>query len=120
MMIASAGGLVGCGQSRCSGRLTPQLLILRLMTLGLARCWRSGSGPARISVIACSCALLIVWGGKSRLGAGGAAGGAEAARERQSVGVEVGLQCGVVHQAADRVVGGEVAVGLLVDAVGCL
>ena len=35
-----------------------------------------GEGSARISAIACSCAASILWGGKSRLGAGGAAGGA--------------------------------------------
>ena len=34
MVIASLGGLVGWGQLRCSGRLTGQLLILRLMTRG--------------------------------------------------------------------------------------
>jgi len=33
---------------------------------------------------------------------------------------EVGLQRGVVHHATDRVVGAEVPVGLLVDAVGVL
>lgn len=72
---------VGLGGWRCSGRLTDQLLILRLMTCGLERRRRSGSGWARISAIACSCALLVVRGGKSRLGAGGAAGSAEAADE---------------------------------------
>ncbi len=81
-MIASLGGLAGLGQLRCSGRLTPQLDILRLMTRGLARSRRSPSVSARISVIACSLAVAIVWGGKSRLGAGTAAGGPEAAGER--------------------------------------
>ena len=79
-MTASVG-LVGWGQLRCSARFTAQLLILRLMTCGLER-RRSGSGWARISVIAYSCASLIVWGGKSRLGAGGSAGSAEASDER--------------------------------------
>jgi hypothetical protein len=80
--MTSLAGLVGWGRSRCSARLTAQLLILRLMTCGLERRRRSPSGLARISAIACSCAPLIVWGGKSRLGAGGAAGGAEASDER--------------------------------------
>src|SRR6266571_3465145 len=120
MVIVSSAGLVGWGQSRCSGRLTRQLDILRLMTRGLVRRRRSGRSSARISVIACSCAAVIIWGGKSRLGAGAAAGGAEAADERQSVGVEVGPERGVVHQPADRVVGVQVAVGFLVDAVGLL
>jgi hypothetical protein len=70
MEIASLGGLVGLGGLRCWGRLTGQLLILRLITRGLVRSRRGPSRSARISVIACSCALLIVWGGKSRLGAG--------------------------------------------------
>jgi hypothetical protein len=73
--MLSSAGLVGLGGWRCSVRLTGHLDILRLITCGLERRRRSGSGWARISVIACSCALLIVWGGKSRLGAGGAAGG---------------------------------------------
>jgi hypothetical protein len=51
--MVSSAGLVGWGQWRCSGRLTPQLDILRLMTRGFWRGRRSGSGPARISVIAC-------------------------------------------------------------------
>jgi hypothetical protein len=80
--MTSLAGLVGWGQLRCSARLTAQLLILRLMTCGLERSRRSPNGWARISVIACSCASLIVWGGKSRLGAGGSAGGAEASDER--------------------------------------
>lgn len=54
------------------------------------------------------------------MGAGAAAGGSEASGERQSVGIEVGLERGVVHQAADRVVGAQVAVGFLIDAVGLL
>ena len=54
------------------------------------------------------------------MGSGAAAGGAEALDEGQSVGVKVGLQGGVVHHAADRVVGAQVAVCLLVDAVGVL
>ena len=118
--MLSSGGLVGWGQLWCSARLTGQLLILRLMTRGFSRARRCGSGWARISVIACWCAAAIVRGGKPRLGSGAAAGGAEAADERQSVRDEVGLECGVVHHAPDRVVGGEVAVGFLVDAVGGL
>jgi hypothetical protein len=42
--MVSSGRVVGCGQFRCSGRLTPQLLILRLMTRGFSRRRRSGSG----------------------------------------------------------------------------
>jgi len=80
--MASLVGVVGCGQLRCSCRLTPQLLILRLMTLGFWRRRRCGSGSARISAIAWWCALVIVRGGKPGLGAGAAARGAEAANER--------------------------------------
>jgi len=68
--MASAAGVVGWGQLRCPGRLTPQLDILRLMTRGLRRRRRSGRGSARISTIVCSCAAARLWGGKSRLGAG--------------------------------------------------
>jgi hypothetical protein len=89
--MASVGGLVGLGGLWCSARLTPQLLILRLMTLGLVRRRRGASCSARISAIACSCAVAIVRGGKSRLGAGAATGGPQAAGEGQSVGVEVAL-----------------------------
>lgn len=39
------------------------------------------SGCARISVIACSCAALRLWGGKSRVGAGAAPSGPQAAGE---------------------------------------
>lgn len=81
-MTVSSAGLVGWGQLRCSGRLTPQLDILRLITRGLRRGRRFGSGSARISAIATSRAAAMLWGGKSRLGAGGAARGAEAADER--------------------------------------
>ena len=81
-VIASAAGAVGLGGLRCSGRLTAQLDILRLITRGFWRRRRSGSGPVRISAIACSCAAARPRGGKSRLGAGAAAGGAEAAHER--------------------------------------
>jgi hypothetical protein len=49
MATASAGYLVGCGQSRCSVRLTPKLDILRLTTRGLARSRRAGSTSKRIS-----------------------------------------------------------------------
>jgi hypothetical protein len=77
--MVSAGGLGGL---RCSGRLTGQLDILRLITRGLVRCRRSPSRSARISVIACSWAVAIVRGGKSRLSAGAAAGGPEASGER--------------------------------------
>jgi hypothetical protein len=51
--MALAAGVAGWGQLRCSGRLTGQLLILRLMTRGFSRWRRSGSGWARISAIAC-------------------------------------------------------------------
>jgi len=70
MLIASSARFVGLAGFRCSGRLTGQLDILRLMTLGLVRSLRDGSRSARISVIAYSWALLIVRGGKSRLRAG--------------------------------------------------
>jgi hypothetical protein len=89
--MASLGGLVGLGGFRCSGRLTAQLLILRLMTLGLLRKRRGRSRSERISAIACSWAVAIVRGGKSRLGAGAATGGPQAADERQSVGISVGV-----------------------------
>src|ERR1700730_2206271 len=118
IVIRSSGARVGWGQVGCCGPLTCQQGALRLMRRGLARRRRSGSGSSRISLIACSCAALRLWGGKSRVGAGAAAGGAQAAGERQSVGVKVGFEGGVVHQAADRVVGAEVAVGLLEDTVG--
>jgi len=81
MVIASRGGLVGLGGFRCSGRLTPQLDILRLITRGLVRSRRGWSVLARISVIACSWAVAIVRGGKSRLCAGAAAGGPQASGE---------------------------------------
>jgi hypothetical protein len=74
--MLSSAGLAGWCQSRCSGRLTGQLLILRLMTRGFSRGLRWGSGLARISAIAWLCALSVLWGGKSRLGAGAAACGA--------------------------------------------
>jgi hypothetical protein len=80
--MASLGCLAGWGALRCPGRLTPQPDILRLMTRGFARSRRSGSGSARISVIAWSCAAVRLWGGKSRVGSGAAAGGAEASDER--------------------------------------
>ena len=50
--MLSLAGLAGGGQLRCSGRLTAQLLILRLMTRGFSRGLRWGSGWARISAIA--------------------------------------------------------------------
>ncbi len=53
MVIESLTGVAGLGGLRCSARLTGQLLILRLMTLGLRRARRSGRGLARISTIAC-------------------------------------------------------------------
>jgi|HubBroStandDraft_6_1064221.scaffolds.fasta_scaffold1279115_2 hypothetical protein len=80
--MASLGGLVGFGGLRCSGRLTGQFDILRLITRGLDR-WRRGPCVlARISAIACSWAVAIVRGGKSRLGAGASAGGPQASGER--------------------------------------
>src|SRR5450755_745406 len=72
------------------------------------------------SATACWWAVAMLWGGKSRVRAGAAARGAEACGERQSVGGEVGGERGVVHQPADRVVGAQVAVGFLVDAVRVL
>jgi len=79
--MASLGGLVGLGGLRCWGRLTGQLDILRLITRGLVRGRRGPSCWARISAIACSWAVAIVRGGKSRLGAGAAAGGPNASGE---------------------------------------
>jgi hypothetical protein len=73
--VVSLGGLVGLGGLRCSGRLTGQLLILRLITRGLDLSRRGPSVLARISPTASSCAVVIVRGGKSRLGSGAAAGG---------------------------------------------
>jgi hypothetical protein len=80
--MVSLGGLVGLGGLRCSGRLTAQLDILRLMTRGLVRSRRGPSCSARISVITCSWAVVRVRGGKSRLGSGAAAGGPERSGER--------------------------------------
>jgi hypothetical protein len=120
MVVESSAGLVGWGQLWCSGRLTGHLDILRLITRGFLRGRRLGSGSARISAIACRCAVAIVRGGKPRVGAGAAVGGTEAADERQSVWNEVGGERGVVHHSPDRVVGSEMTVGLLVDAIGRL
>ena len=80
--MVSSACLVGLGQLRCSGRLTGQLDILRLITRGLVRSRRGPSLSARISVTACSWAAASVRGGKSRLGSGAAAGGAQASGER--------------------------------------
>jgi len=91
MVIASAGGSVGLGGLRCSARLTAQLLILRLITRGLVRSRRGPSVLARISLIASSWAAAIVRGGKSRLGAGAAAGGPQASGERQSVWIKIAV-----------------------------
>ena len=89
--MASRGVLVGLGGLRCAERLTGQLDILRLITRGLDRSRRGPSVSARISAIACSWAVASAVGGKSRLGAGAAAGGPEASGERQAVGIEVSL-----------------------------
>jgi hypothetical protein len=80
--MASPGAWVGLGGLWCSARLTGQLLILRLITRGLDRSRRSPSVSAMISAIACSCAVAIVRGGKSRLGAGAATSGPQASGER--------------------------------------
>jgi hypothetical protein len=50
--------------------LTFQLDILRLMTLGFCRSRRGANGSARISATAWWRAVWMLWGGKSRLGAG--------------------------------------------------
>ena len=47
--MASLGGFVGLGGFRCSGRLTPQFDILRLITRGLVRSRRRPSRSATIS-----------------------------------------------------------------------
>jgi len=80
--MVSLVGLVGFGGLRCSGRLTGEFDILRLITRGLDRCRRGPSVLARFSATACSWAVWIVRGGKSRLGAGASAGGPQAAGER--------------------------------------
>jgi hypothetical protein len=80
--MASLSDLVGFGGLLCCRRLTGQFDILRLITRGLDRSRRGPSVFARISPIACSWAVAIVRGGKSRLGAGAAAGGPQAAGER--------------------------------------
>jgi hypothetical protein len=82
MVTASLGGKVGLGGLRCSERLTGHLDILRLITRGLVRSRRGPRVLARISLIASSWAAAIVRGEKSRLGAGAAAGGPQAAGER--------------------------------------
>jgi hypothetical protein len=67
MLIVSLAVFDGWGQLRCSGRLTAQLLILRLMTLGFWRGRRGGSGSARISATARCWAVSMLWGEKTRL-----------------------------------------------------
>ena len=59
-------------------RLTGQLLILRLMTRGLARLRRSGLMVSRISSRTLWRASFRVVGGKARRLAGASAGGPEA------------------------------------------
>ena len=61
--------------------------------------------------------LVSVSGRKARLGAGRSSGGAEAAYEREPLRDQVGVERRVVHQAPDRVVGGEMPPGFPVDAV---
>src|SRR2546429_211267 len=51
---------------------------------------------------------------------GGAAPGAQGGGERQPVGVDVSGDGGLVHQPAQRLVGDQVRVEFLVDAVGIL
>jgi hypothetical protein len=55
----------GLGGLRCSGRLTAQLLILRLMTRALVRGRRWGSSSKSSSWVAWSWAALSALGGKS-------------------------------------------------------
>jgi len=62
MVMTCSGGF---GGSRCSGRLTAQLLILRLMTLGFWRRRRCGSSSKSSSWVAWSWAALSVVGGKA-------------------------------------------------------
>src|ERR1035437_5073019 len=108
--MASPGGVVGLGGLRCSGRLTGQLDILRLMTRGLDRSRRGPSVSARISTIACSCAVAIVRGRTARGGGRRLRGppGWWGTKER-GWGFGVAVQGGVVHQPADRVVRAQVA-----------
>ncbi len=68
--MLSLACVAGWGRLRCSGRFTPHLDILRLMTRGFLRGRRSGSASARISAIACLYAASMLRGGKTRLCAG--------------------------------------------------
>lgn len=49
MVIASANGLLGCGNDRCTALFLGHLLIFTLMTRGLIRLRREGSTSSEIS-----------------------------------------------------------------------
>ena len=68
---------VGASGLRWRARLTGQLLILRLMTRGLARLRRVGLMVSRISSRTLWRASFRVVGGKARLPAGAPPGGPE-------------------------------------------
>jgi hypothetical protein len=118
---AWAGGGVGCGQPRWRARLTPKLLILRLTTRGKARSRRAGSSRSAISRVIRASALATGSGGNGHrhLAGGGdlAADDAQAADERQPVGVHVLVQGGLVHQPPDRQVDQKHAPDLLLHAL---
>src|SRR5829696_490556 len=120
MTTASAGASIGWGQARCLARLTPKLLILRLTTRGKARSRRTGRSRSAISRVTCVSVLACGSGGDSRLSGGGdlAADDPQAADKRQPVGIEVVIQGGLVHEAADGVVDQQHAPDLLGDHLG--
>jgi hypothetical protein len=95
--IASFGGRVGWGQRRWVARLTPKLLILRLTTRGLDRSRRVGSRWRRSSVRVSLMALSRRSGGKAGLAGDLAADHAQRTHKRQPVGVDLSLECGLVH-----------------------
>lgn len=86
--MACSGGF---GGSRCSGRLTAQLLILRLMTRGLLRWRRVGSSSKSSSLVAWSWAALSAVGGKAGVGPGRSACDAQGAGEGEAFGIVPGL-----------------------------
>ena len=118
MATASAGFRVGCGQCRCSARLTPKLDILRLTTRALERWRRIGRRWRAISCRPSAKAAARRSGGKGRLRGHLAAHEAEGAGKGEPIGVGVDVLRGCVHERADRVVDQQVAPDLLLDAFG--
>jgi hypothetical protein len=100
MTTASMTGLVGWIPCLWAARLTPKLDILRLTTRGLAR-WRRVMRNRRISLIVRASARARRSGGKGRLVGDLAADHAQRAGEGQLVGVQVGVQGGLVHHPTD-------------------